>query len=237
LKQTAFFAALLSTIALFPSAAQAQSMFNQTISGTRLDLSARGEVRVVPDVALINAGVMTQASEAAAAMNQTAAKMQRVLAALKRAGIADRDIQTQSISLSPQYRYVENQPPVITGYQAANQLDIRFRDVARSGAILDILVKEGVNQINGPTLTVDKPEGATDAARVLALKILRTRADLYAKAAGMTVKRMVVISETSDEGPQPKFALRQAMASDATSPVAAGEQNIGVTLNAVFELQ
>lgn len=218
--------------------AQAQSMYNQTITGTRLDLSARGEVRVVPDVALINAGVVTQSADAASAMSQNAVKMQKVMAALKKAGVAEKDIQTQSVSLSPQYRYAENQPPVITGYQAANQLNVRFRNIARSGAILDVLVKEGVNQLSGPTLTLDKPEAAMDAARLSALSTLRARADLYAKAAGLSVKRMVVISESSDEAPQPKYGMVRSMADEsASSQIAPGEQAIGVTLTAVFELQ
>ncbi len=217
---------------------QVQSMYNQTITGARLDLSARGEVRVIPDIALINAGVVTQSADASSAMSQNAAKMQRVMAALTKAGVAAKDIQTQSVSLSPQYRYAENQPPVITGYQAANQLNVRFRDVARSGAILDVLVKEGVNQLSGPTLTLDKPEAAMDAARIAALKTLRARADLYAKAAGMSVKRMVVISEAGDESPQPNYGMmRQMAAEEPSTKIAPGEQAIGVTLSAVFELQ
>jgi uncharacterized protein len=229
---------LLGTAAFPPTTAQAQSMYNQTITGTRLDLSARGEVRVIPDVALINAGVVTQSADASTAMSQNAAKMQRVMTALNKAGVAAKDIQTQSVSLSPQYRYAENQPPVITGYQAANQLNVRFRDIARSGAILDVLVKEGVNQLSGPTLTLDKPEAAMDAARISALKTLRARAELYAKAAGLSVKRMVVMSEMGDESPQPKFMQARMMAAEEpSSQIAPGEQAIGVTLNVVFELQ
>jgi uncharacterized protein len=231
-------ALLLGAATFLPTTAQAQSMYNQTITGTRLDLSARGEVRVIPDVALINAGVVTQSADASTAMSQNAAKMQRVMTALNKAGVAAKDIQTQSVSLSPQYRYAENQPPVITGYQAANQLNVRFRDIARSGAILDVLVKEGVNQLSGPTLTLDKPEAAMDAARISALKTLRARAELYAKAAGLSVKRMVVMSEMGDESPQPKFMQARMMAAEEpSSQIAPGEQAIGVTLNVVFELQ
>lgn len=231
-------ALLIGTAAFSHTTAQAQSMYNQTITGTRLDLSARGEVRVIPDVALINAGVVTQSADAASAMSQNAAKMQRVMVALNKAGVAAKDIQTQSVSLSPQYRYAENQPPVITGYQAANQLNVRFRDIAKSGAILDVLVKEGVNQLSGPTLTLDKPEAAMDAASISALKILRVRAELYAKAAGLSVKRMVVMSEMGDESPQPKFMQARMMAQEEpSSQIAPGEQAIGVTLSVVFELQ
>ena len=76
--------------------------------------------------------------------------MDRVVAALKRAGVEDRDIQTSNINLNPEYTYANNQPPKLNGYTASNQLTIRFRDIANSGKILDALVAEGANQINGP---------------------------------------------------------------------------------------
>ena len=84
--------------------------------------------------------------------------MERVRAALKRAGIEDRDIQTSSINLNPEYRYDQNRPPRLTGYRASNTVNVKFRDLKRTGAILDALVAEGANQINGPSLTIDKPE-------------------------------------------------------------------------------
>ena len=97
--------------------------------------------------------------------------MARVRAALKRAGIADKDIQTSSFNLNPEYRYDENQSPVLTGYRASNQVSVRFRDIKATGAILDALVAEGANQINGPSLTIDKPEQAMDEARVKAIAV------------------------------------------------------------------
>ena len=95
---------------------------------------------------------------------------------MRRAGGADRDVQTSAISLNPQYRYGENVPPVITGYQAANQVSIRFRDVKRSGAILDTLVAQGANQITGPSFDLDQPDAALDEARGQAVAKARARA-------------------------------------------------------------
>lgn len=232
--------ACLSALALAaPAVAEAQTPVAQVMSGTRLELQARGESRVVPDVAIISAGVVTEAPDAATAMRDNAARMARAMAALKKAGLADKDIQTQSISLSPQYRYVENKPPVITGYQASNQLSVRFRDIGKSGDILDVLVKEGINQINGPNLTVDKPEAALDAARLLALKTLQARANLYAKATGMSVKRIISISENADYGggPVPMMTMARGDMAEAKTSIAPGEQAIGITVSAVFELQ
>lgn len=236
------FAALAATIAIAtPFASEAQMNQTQTIAGTRLDLSARGESRVVPDIAIVSAGVVTQSPDAATAMRDNAARMSRVMVALKKAGLADKDIQTQSVSLSPQYRYANNEVPVITGYQASNTLTVRFRDIGKSGAILDILVKEGSNQINGPTLTVENPDAAQDAARMSAIKTLQSRAALYAKATGMTVKRIVSLSESIEYsgGPVPMMMARSAMADGAApkTEIAAGEQSVGVNVSAVFELQ
>src|SRR5438132_2621308 len=107
-----FLAALLLGAASLPAAADAQqtSGITQTVTGTRLDISATGEVTRVPDVAIISAGVTTRSQTATGAIQDAAGRMSRVLAALRRAGIADRDIQTSSVSLNPEYRYVENQP-------------------------------------------------------------------------------------------------------------------------------
>src|SRR3954451_14059 len=105
---------------------------------TRLQVVATGEARRVPDIATIGAGVVTTAPTAAAALEQNSRQMASVLAALKRAGIADRDIQTSSVSLFPDYRQQQdNSPPQITGYRASNEVRVRFRDVAATGRILD----------------------------------------------------------------------------------------------------
>ncbi len=235
------FLATLAALALVaPMAAEAEGTQTQMIAGTRLELQARGESHVVPDIAIVTAGVVTQAADAATAMRDNAARMARVTAALKRAGLADKDIQTQSVSLSPQYRYANNEVPVITGYQANNIVSVRFRDIGKSGAVLDVLVKEGANQINGPTLSIDNPDAAQDAARLSALKMLQSRAALYAKAVGMQVKRIVSLSESVEYqgGPVPMMAMaRSADVAEAKTSISAGEQAVGVTVSAVFELQ
>jgi len=114
---------------------------------------------------------------------------------------------------------------VVTGYQASNSVSVRFHDVAKSGAILDALVAEGANQIDGPSLSIDQPDAALDEARSSAVKIAQARAELYAKASGLSVARIVSIAESgANDGatPQPPMPLaRQRNASDAT-PVAAG---------------
>jgi uncharacterized protein YggE len=207
------------------------------ITGTRLDVSAVGSVDRAPDMATIGAGVVTQSPSAGRAMADNARSMTATIAALKKAGIADRDIQTSSLSLQPQYRYGDNQPPVLTGYQASNRVSVRLRDLAKAGAVIDALVAAGANQIDGPSFGLDKPEAALDEARTQAIATAKGRAELYAKATGLRVKRIVSISESgvSEGGPRPIMMMRAAKA-DST-PVAAGEQTLTVNVAVTFELE
>jgi hypothetical protein len=207
-------------------------------TGTVLDVSAQGRTTRVPDLATIRAGVTTQSATAAAALTDNSRAMAGVLAALRRAGVTERDIATATVNLSPQYRYAENQPPVITGYQAANSVSVRFRDVARAGRILDALVAAGANQIDGPNLSIAEPEAALDEARTDAVKRARARAELYAKAAGMRVSRVISIAEAGQDvgSPSPSPVYMRAQRADAPTEIVAGEKDVTVMLAVRFLL-
>jgi uncharacterized protein YggE len=223
-----------------PAAAQDAVAVVRPVAGTRLDISATGSVSRVPDLAIISAGVVTKSPTASGAIADNAARMERVRAALKRAGIADRDIQTSSINLNPDYRYDNNQPPVLTGYQASNSVSIRFRDIRNTGKILDALVAQGANQMNGPSLTIDKPEAAYDEARTKALAAGRARADLSARSLGMRVTRLLSVSEGGTNMPRPPYPMAmmaQAERSDAKTAIEPGSQDLEITLGMSFELQ
>ena len=241
MKNVLFAAAFLAAAAM-PAVADAQQApaITQTIAGTRLDINATGEVTRVPDLAVINAGVVTRSATAGGAIQQAATRMARVREALRQAGIADRDIQTSNITLEPQYTCANNQPPKLNGYSATNQLSIRFRDIENTGKILDALVAQGANQINGPNLTIDKPEAALDEARAKAVAAARARADLYARSLGMRVVRVVSVSESGGSypvpPPMPMYARAEA-AQAADSKIEAGEQKLQVNLAVTFELQ
>ena len=226
----ALVAALLIGAALSPSVAAAQqSTITQTIAGTRLDINATGEVTRVPDVAVISAGVVSRAVTASAALRDTASKMDRVLAALKRAGVEDRDVQTSNVSLNPEYRYPQNQAPQLVGYTASNNVTIRFRDIGSAGKILDALVGQGAN----------KPEAALDEARGKAITIGRARAELYARSMGMRVVRVVAVNESGGSYPVPPPMPMYARAemAQADTKIVPGEQKLQVNLAMTFELQ
>ena len=230
----------LSSIAVSPALAQAVPAAPAIIpDGTMLDVTATGKTTRVPDLATIRAGVVTQAPTAGQALGDNAQRMAGVLAALKKAGIEARDVATANVSLQPQYRYEDNKPPVITGYQATNSVSIRFRDIAKSGPILDTLVAQGANQIEGPSLSLDQPDAALDEARVDAVKRARARAELYAKAAGLSVVRILTISEGGEIAgrPPPMPVYRMAAAKVADTVVMPGESDVTATITVRFLLK
>lgn len=235
--------AAITAAAMLATTANAQVAPTAPIpDGTTLDVSATGRVTRTPDIATIRAGVVTQNAIAASAITENAQRIAQVVRALKSAGIADRDIATSNVSLSPQYRYADNQPPVITGCQATNSLTVKFRDIAKSGAVLDALVKSGANQIDGPSMSLSQPESALDEARVDAIAQARARAQLYAKAAGLTVDRIVSINEAGENGgampPPPIMYRARAMASeDAATVVMPGQTDVTATVAVRFLLK
>lgn len=220
------------------AAAQDAPVMHVASDGTLLTVSAQAESRRVPDIATLSAGVVTQAADANAALRQNAEQMTRVVAALRAAGIAERDVQTAGVNLSPQYRYAENQPPAITGYQAMNTVNVIVRDLARLGRILDALVATGANQVNGPSFDVDKKDEAYDEARRTALDKASQRADMYARTLGLRVRRIVSIDETGHASPRPMLRMeaKAMMAADAGTPISPGENALAISLDVVFEL-
>jgi uncharacterized protein YggE len=212
---------------------------------TLLTVAAQGSSTREPDLASYTAGVTTQGATASEALSANSAQMTKVIAALKRAGIADKDVQTSNLSVSPVYANpkrlpdgnYEDGPQRIVGYQANNSVSVRQRKLADIGKVIDALVSAGANQVNGPNFQLSQPESAMDEARVEAMKSARTRADLYAKASGLRVARIVSISESGGYSPQPVMYVRkQAMDVAAAPPVAAGELEMNVNVTVQFEL-
>ena len=204
-----------------------------------LNLSAYGEVKAAPDMATITFGVQTEAVTAQQAMRDNATQMTRVVAALRRAGIAERDIQTSGLNLSAQYDYVQNEPPRLRGYQASNRVTVIINDVNAVGTTADAVVAAGVNQIDGITFGLKNPKAAEDQARRAAVTALQSKASLYADALGV---RLGGIRSLNEGGPNmvqpPVFAgNRMAMAADMEStPVAPGELTVRIDITGVYDI-
>lgn len=215
---------------------------------TLLSVAAEGKSARTPDLAVFSAGVTTQAKTAGEALSENARRMTAVIASLRKAGIAERDIQTSNLSVNPVYGQpkrlpdgsYEQQEQVIVAYQATNQVSVRQRKLDSYGKVIDTLVANGANQVNGPSFQIDNADAAMDEARIEAIKKARARADLYAKAAGLRVVRILTISENAGWAPPPSppmvFARADMASMQKTSPVAAGELEMTVTVNVSYEL-
>jgi uncharacterized protein len=227
---------------------------------TLLAITAEGQSRQAPDLAMFAAGVVTQGVTAGDALTFNARKMDEVVRALKRVGVADRDIQTSTLSLQPQYSNPEQeaqlrariarepyippaqaQAPKIIGYEAQNTVNVRVSRLTEMGRIIDTLVTAGANQIDGPTFSLDQPMATLDEARVEAMQVARARAELYAKTAGLRVTRILSISEAGGYYPVQQVVMFSRSAGappppPPPSPVAAGELTLGVNISVQFVL-
>lgn len=240
--------ALMALTAFAAPAAMAQSQPNGgaplTIQAVTerpsLNLSAYGEVKTAPDMATINFAVVTEATTAAEAMSQNATRMNQVMAALRRAGIEARDVQTSGLNLSAQYDYVQNEPPRLRGYQASNQVTVIINDLTRVGTTADAVVSAGVNQINGIGFGLKDPSAAENQARQIAVRNLQAKAALYAQALGTPLGGIRSLSEGggyTPRPPMPMYAARAEMAMDAGStPVAVGELTVRIDITGIYDL-
>jgi len=217
------------------------------VGGTLLTVTADGRVTSAPDLAGFSAGVVSQGKTASEALAANSADMGRVIAALKRAGIADKDIQTSNLSLNPLYAPQRNLPdgtidppsPRIVAYQASNTVSVRQRNLKDFGKVIDTLVAAGANQVNGPSFEVENPDPVLDAARTAAMKKARARAELYARAAGLRVSRILSISESGGWSPPQPVMYRMAAMEAAlppAPPVQAGELQMSMNVTVQFEL-
>lgn len=230
---------LCLALALTPAFAAAQAMapVPVAVDATVVQLTGTGSASAAPDLALLSAGVVTQHADAATALADNARRMQQVFAALRQAGVAERDLQTGSLSLSPQYRYGENQPPVLTGYQASNTVRVRLRELAAMGKVIDALARNGANQIDGPHFTIEARDALLRQARLAALADARAQAEAYAQALGLRVRRVLAVQEAGQAMPAPAMkAMGMVRAEMADTPVAAGENTVEASVSASFEL-
>jgi uncharacterized protein YggE len=202
-------------------------------------LSVAGSARTKPDRAMISAGVQTKAVSAADAMSQNARQMQAVISALKSKGVADKDIQTSSISLTQDYEYGEK-GQTFKGYVANNSVSVRMKDVASVGGVLDTLVNAGATNVSGPTFMVENDKSLLQQARLDAMRQAAELSAFYAKSAGYGRARLLSISESQDFSPPMPMAQMKSFrdaGESATTPVEPGEveKQVSITVKYVLE--
>lgn len=202
-----------------------------------LTLVGTGRATVPPDMATITVGVVTEATNAREAMAGNTRAMTEATRALREAGIADRDLRTSGFSLQPRYANEQGRQPRITGYQVSNTLEVRVRDLAKLGEVLERTITLGANRVSGPQFGVAEPEKTLDAARRAAVADARRRAELYADALGVRLGRIVSFAEGAEAAPRPMPILRREMAAQAAPvPIEAGESAWESSVTITWEL-
>lgn len=215
----------------------------QAVDLPLITVAATGEVQSKPDMATIGTGIETQAPTAREAMAQNAAKMEKLVSAMVKAGIERKYIRTSSINLNARYDYStsrEGQPPRFLGYQASNQVQVEIRDLDRVGELIDTMVANGANNLNGPSFGFKDDAALLMQARGKALKAAKERADYYAAQAGYRTVRLVSITEGG--GGQMPFPMPVAMMeakqdSGARTVVEPGQLSTSVSLNVQYVME
>lgn len=233
-----FFAACFLALA---AAVQTPALAQDVKTVPSISLAGHGEVRMVPDMAVVTVGVLSSAATARAALDANTKSMDAIFAALKAAGIDQKDLQTSNFMVNPRYDYGQNngQPPKMVGYDVSNSVTVTVRKLEGLGSVLDRVVSSGSNQINGVAFQVSKPEAAIDEARKLAVANALAKARIYAGAAGVSLGAIVNITESgSFQPPVPVYA--KTMRSEGAAgdvPMAQGEQVIGADVNITWEIK
>ena len=223
-------AALLWGLSLAPASAQMIPPASITVSG-------EAHISVPPDLAQVDGGVTSEAKTAREASEANNAAMGKVLAALKAAGIAEQDLQTSRLSLQPEYANQSKPGPnVVVGYRASNRVGIRLHDVSKVAGVIDTLVGAGANEIGGINFMVSEASKLLDQARTEAIADARRKAEIYAKAAGVTLGAPIDISEGGG-GPAPMPFRKMAVEMAPSAPISQGEETLQVSVNVSWAIK
>lgn len=219
--------------------ARAQTPSSEAGPPATLSVSGHGSVLVVPDTASVIVGVTIIEPTLSAAQEKVTAQMTAILDAVKAAGVDEKDIQTVSYSVEIIQDYDQQGNPItIRGFRVTNQVSVTVRDVALLGELLDTVVAQGANTIYGINFFLADPATAATQARTLAVRDAMQKAKEIAAAAGLTVGRVLSITETSYVPPAPVYAGDMGRAAaEAAVPIQTGTQTVNVDVQMVFEVK
>ncbi len=214
----------------------------EPVTPPRVMVIGEGEASVAPDMAILSLTVMREAATAREALDANNDAMAAVIAAMKAAGIEDRDLQTAGVQIMPRYDYTNKpdgtQEAKLAAYQVSNTLSVRVRDIAKTGEVLDKSVSLGVNQGGGITFTNDNPDAVITEARKKAVANAMAKAKTLTEAAGVSLGKILEMSEMSFASPPMPYMAKAMRAEDAgAAPVQAGENSYKVQVSVTFELK
>ena len=202
----------------------------------RIIVQGEGMVSTQPDMAVINLGVTREARTASVAMDAASVATSQVLAVIADAGIAQADVQTSSINLSPRWDHSKNGQPILSGYVASNTLSVRVRDLDSLPVLLDAVIGTGANTLNGLAFTVADSRPLEDKARSLAVVDARAKAALLAEAAGVALGPVVTITESGGAMPPVPMMRATAMEQSMAVPIATGEVDFRASVGILFDI-
>lgn len=206
-----------------------------------ISVSGTGKSTLVPDRFVFTLGVQTVANTVDEAVNENNRRTAAVIAALRKAGAEERNIQTSNFNIWPQQDYQEGRLPRILGYQVSNQITVRSTKIGDAGRLLGVAINAGVNTSSGLTFEVSDPARGREQGLRAAYEDARAKATLLAQAAGRSIGRAITISEGLQAQPihPPMMGRVMSMEAKAVSdvPVEAGSQELSYTVSVVFELR
>lgn len=214
------------------------------MSGT-ISIGGIGEITAAPDTAFVNSGVTSQGATAREALDANTKAMGELIETLKAAGIEARDIQTSGFSVNPNYVYSDTRdangyqlPPKINGYQVFNNVNVRVRELAKLGSVLDKAVTVGANTINGVSFSVADPSKLYDEARKAAFADAKAKAQLYAEVAGEELGDIRNINESQGMSQPPQPYMMKTVAQDAAGasvPIEGGELSYSINVQVTWD--
>jgi len=201
-----------------------------------ISVAGSGKVVVVPDMATIRLGVVVERNTAKAARAAAAEAMTRVVAAIRKLGIEDKDIATSNVSLNPVYDYPNNQAPKIRGYQLQNMVTVTVRDLDKLSDVLDDGVAAGATSVDGISFDVVDRPAAESKAREAAVKDAKAKADTLANGLGVRIQGVANVSESASTPIWYENMAGAAPAADraAETPVLPGTTDVVITVQVTF---
>lgn len=214
---------------------------------TIVAIAATGKADMTPDVAEVTGGIESRAPTAREALARQAAKMTAIGAAVQAASVKPEDMETAQISLSPVTDWTPRGGQRITGYVATNVVTYRVRDLAKVGEVLDAIVGDGGNRVDGVVFKRESLDQLESDARADAMRIAGVRAEAYAKSAGLKIRRIVSIVEGGSRLEEPggypsyEYAARAEAAqvqarAVSNTPVSTGAVDRAVTVQVNYEM-
>jgi len=205
-----------------------------------ITVSGEGEASGAPDVAVTTLGAEAVARKVGPAVADANARMRAVLDAVKRSGVAGKDIRTTDFSID----FEQNPPPRAEpeaggrpagNYRVRNTVQLTIRDLSRASEVLDAAIGAGANAVSGISFTIENPAPLRAKAREAAVADARARAEALARASGVSVGPVVSISE-GGSGPVPRPMVARMAMDSAAPPIESGELTERVQIEVVYEI-